>query len=430
MLTLRCGEATLRLATPADDDTLVALLPDDFDHDPTFPRSPGTTLAQHREAWLRHWLDSFRRPHPADYFLPFVVEADGAPVGFQVLEAPDFERQREVDSSSFLAPAARGRRLGVAMRTAVLALAFDVMGAERAVTSADPGNVASQRVTERVGYRPAAATNDAECRTLTAYELTAERWRTLDALPVEIDGEVPHLAQDRRLRALAARVLGGEALDLVWRNHLGGLTFAAGDRFAKVQPLGAEFDPDADAARLTWAARWLPVPVPLDHGRTDGDGWLVTRRLPGADAIDERFAGRAPEVCRELGRALRHLHDTLPLADCPWTWDPQPLLDSLPTEARASLGPRPEPDLVVCHGDAAMPNVLLDDDARCVGYLDLGNVAVADRHEELAELYRSVRRNVGAQHWAHVLTGYGRGVDEAAVAYYVRLADELSARRP
>lgn len=191
-LVLTCGAVTLRLATAADDDLLVHLMPDDFDHDPTFPLVDGRSSADHREAWLRHWLRAFRHPrHPGDRFAVFVVECERRPVGLQTLEGEHFDATREVETTSFLTPDARGRSLGVAMRTAVLAYAFEVWGATRAVTAARPDNVASKRVTERVGYtfverrEPLVAGSP---RPIDCYAMTEEQWRLLDHLPVRIEG--------------------------------------------------------------------------------------------------------------------------------------------------------------------------------------------------------------------------------------------------
>lgn len=185
----------LIVADADDDGLLVSLMPDDFDHDPTFPRSEGSSLREHREAWLRSWLASFRiLGAEGGWNLPFVVWSGGEPVGFQVLEGKHFVTRAEVDSSSFLVASARGKGLGVQMRTAILALAFDVLGAERAVTAARPGNIASRRVSERVGYvwtgrrDPVVA---GVVRPIDTFELTREQWQRLDHLPVQVDGIVP-----------------------------------------------------------------------------------------------------------------------------------------------------------------------------------------------------------------------------------------------
>lgn len=208
-LELRCREATLRLATQADDDLLVRLLPDDFDHDPTFPRDTSRTFVEHRQAWLRHWLAGFRHPtQPDDWYLPFVVSADGVAVGFQVLEGRGFQRSREVDSSSFLVPWARGHGLGTAMRMAVLCLAFEVLGAERAVSAVRPDNVASHHVSERVGYVSTGRQTPLVAglpRAVDTYELPRQRWFSLPRPDVQISGIPPHWVLERCLGAHIAR---------------------------------------------------------------------------------------------------------------------------------------------------------------------------------------------------------------------------------
>jgi kanamycin kinase len=74
--------------------------------------------------------------------------------------------------------------------------------------------------------------------------------------------------------ALAA----GAPVRPVWRNELGGLTFAVGnDRYVKWAPAGSGLDLGREAARLRWAARYLPVPEPLDSGTDESGSWLVTR---------------------------------------------------------------------------------------------------------------------------------------------------------
>lgn len=80
------------------------------------------------------------------------MESDGAVVGIQSLEAEQFPVLRTVDSGSWLIPSVRGRGIGVAMRLAILGLAFDQLGALAAVTSARADNAASLGVSRRIGY--------------------------------------------------------------------------------------------------------------------------------------------------------------------------------------------------------------------------------------------------------------------------------------
>jgi RimJ/RimL family protein N-acetyltransferase len=69
-----------------------------------------------------------------------------------VTEGTGFVRLRMVETSSWLATGWRGRGVGKAMRLAVLALAFDGLGAQVAETSAWPDNAASLGVSRSLGY--------------------------------------------------------------------------------------------------------------------------------------------------------------------------------------------------------------------------------------------------------------------------------------
>ena len=141
------GETALRHVREHDLPHLTAILPDDYEHDPGPEPFAGHDLAAHRRRLLHqgHWR-SLGTWSPASWCLDLVVEHRGEPVGVQSLEAHDFLTLRTVDSGSWLATHARGRGTGVAMRRAVLALAFDHLGARAAVSSARSDNAASLAV--------------------------------------------------------------------------------------------------------------------------------------------------------------------------------------------------------------------------------------------------------------------------------------------
>ena len=147
------GDVLLRGVSDADLEPLLAALPEDLELDPrmeTFAELPESRdrerrfvagLWRHRGEWS-----------PSSWCLDLVVEHAGRVVGIQSLEGDDFPTQRTVDSASWLAPAVRGQGVGTAMRAGILALAFDHLGAEAAVTSAEHSNAASLGVSRRLGY--------------------------------------------------------------------------------------------------------------------------------------------------------------------------------------------------------------------------------------------------------------------------------------
>ena len=98
-----------------------------------------------------HWT-SRGAISPESWSLQFAIVADGRIVGSQELAAEDFPGSRSVRTGSWLTAAAQGQGFGAEMRAAVLHLAFAGLGALEAQTSAWYDNVASQRVSLRLGY--------------------------------------------------------------------------------------------------------------------------------------------------------------------------------------------------------------------------------------------------------------------------------------
>lgn len=226
-----------------------------------------------------------------------------------------------------------------------------------------------------------------------------------------------------------AALARGDVVEPVWRNVLGGLTFrlrgAGGDRYVKWVAHGTpELDLEAEAARLGWAAPYTPVPRVLDAGR-DGDGaWLMTAAVPGRSAVDPAWVARPDVAARAIGAGLRALHDALPVDDCPFTWSAAERIARLDPAVRDRVAGTPPTDrLVVCHGDACVPNTLLDDDGRWTAHVDLGSLGVADRWADLAVASASLGWNYGDGHEDAFFEAYGVEPDAERIAYYRLLWD-------
>jgi kanamycin kinase len=218
------------------------------------------------------------------------------------------------------------------------------------------------------------------------------------------------------------RLAAGRAVEPVWRNQLGGVTFSIGGgaEYVKYGPPDAEFDPEAEFDRLRWVRRYVPAPEPIDHGWDVGFRWSRTAGLRGTTAVADSWRRRPELAVPELGRARRRFHDRVPVAECTWTWS---VADRLAGREASGIGEAPELDLVVCHGDACNPNFLLDDAGRCVGYVDLGTLGVADRWADLAAALLSLGWNYGDGWAGEFLSGYGIELDAAKLDYYTRLWD-------
>jgi aminoglycoside phosphotransferase len=206
-------------------------------------------------------------------------------------------------------------------------------------------------------------------------------------------------------------------------------------RFLKIGRIGAYPGLGAEAVRMRWAAaHGLPVPGVIETG---GDGtvdWMVTAGLVGRPGTDPAL-GEARQVVVALAEGLRRLHDTAPVAGCPFDFrlpaamahvrrrvaaglvDPGEDFDDAHRHLDAPRALRElerlqpdDEDLVVCHGDYCPPNALIVD-GRVSGFVDLGELGVADRWWDLAVATRAVTGN------------YGPGLEELFLAAYVAPPD-------
>ena len=222
------------------------------------------------------------------------------------------------------------------------------------------------------------------------------------------------------------RVLGlarGSDLSPVWENDNGGLTFRTGDgRYIK----WGRHDPEAnmrdEAERMRWARQWTAVPEVLEQGQDAREEWLVTVALDGRSAVDPRWSSDPATAVRAVGTGLRMLHDALPVADCPWGWS---VTDRIANAERRGiripdrlLRPPPIDELVVCHGDACMPNTLLNDSGSPIAHVDLAALGVADRWADIAVASMSTEWNCGPGWQDALIEAYGVEPDRERLTYY------------
>ncbi len=241
--------------------------------------------------------------------------------------------------------------------------------------------------------------------------------------------------------------------DPIWRNEAGGRTYrltrGSDHRFVKLARRGAYPALDAEAERMRWAAGHLPVPEVIECGSSGRTCWLITRALPGRDATHPDASGDPGALVRTLARGLRAFH-AAPAARCPFDFrldaalehvrrrieegrvDPErdfhPEHGGLSVDEAWARLRRTRPaseDPVVCHGDYCLPNILLDAGA-VVGFVDLGELGVADRWWDLAVATWSLVWNLGPGYEDAFLRAYGVRRDDARVAFYRLLYDIAS----
>ncbi|MFI9817832.1 APH(3') family aminoglycoside O-phosphotransferase [Saccharothrix variisporea] len=233
-------------------------------------------------------------------------------------------------------------------------------------------------------------------------------------------------------------------LGRVWERVTIGQSGAAVSRRAGVYRKTSDVeDLVGEGERLVWLrVQGIPAAEVLECE----PGLLVTAEVPGRSAAEPW--PDPDRIVDSLADFTRALH-ALPVADCPFDRSlavtvpealaADPDLDDLDDE-RAGwtrdrlvaelLATRPaDEDLVVCHGDLSVPNVLFDPETGDVtGVVDAGRLGVADRWLDLAIATRSLvdERNsqYGPDAAARYLERCGTEPDPAKTAFY-RLLDEF-----
>jgi len=113
--------------------------------------------------------------------LNFVVLVDDEPVGQQDLTGQDFNAFGTVESTSWVSSDVRRQGIGREMRSAILHLAFDGLGAAEAHSEGAVNNPGSNLVSERLGYERngvAWATHRGEPVLGQRWRLDSDTWQT------------------------------------------------------------------------------------------------------------------------------------------------------------------------------------------------------------------------------------------------------------
>ena len=258
--------------------------------------------------------------------------------------------------------------------------------------------------------------------------------------PLSIPGSLA--GQIRGWEASLAYSYGPETA--TWRLRRGGHT-----RYLKVARVGWEPSLARERERMVWAEGRLSVPKVIGHGTADGVEWLLTLGLPGTDATGRQFIRDPASLVPLLADGLRRFHET-PTQDCPFSFRVRDALPHVGTRIEAGvIDPQrdfhPEhahltpsqglaeleatqpatEDVVLCHGDYCLPNVIIDD-GRVSGYVDLGELGLADRWWDLAIATWSVTWNLGPG-WEDIfLRAYGVKRDQDRIRYFRLLYDLVS----
>jgi RimJ/RimL family protein N-acetyltransferase len=193
-LRIRSEHLTLRLPT---DDELIKLAalarsgihpPDQMPFGIPWSTSPSPQFeigfVQHHWGMRATWT-------PKKWWLNLAVERDGTWVAAQTIAADDFAVFRTVDTGSWVAQRYQQQGIGTEMRGAVLAFAFDHLGAQLATSEAFLDNAASIAVSRSLGYEPngfGALAPEGKARETARYRMTRQMWESRPRQTVDVEG--------------------------------------------------------------------------------------------------------------------------------------------------------------------------------------------------------------------------------------------------
>lgn len=207
-------------------------------------------------------------------------------------------------------------------------------------------------------------------------------------------------------------------------------------------------------------ARWLrrqgfPAADVIEFDSVADQSWLLTRAVAGRPASAHWAETERNQVIDAFADLARALH-ALPVESCPFDRSLAVTLryarsavesdavdlQRLDSERQGRTGhqmlasldaaiPDRKEDLVVCHGDLCLPNVLLSPvDITATGLVDVGRLGTADRYLDLALATRSIASEslnpqFGDRYARRFLSRYGEiDPDPARIDFY-RLLDEF-----
>ena len=228
------------------------------------------------------------------------------------------------------------------------------------------------------------------------------------------------------------------------------------DMVLKIQPDTQETR--TEQTMLAWLDGKLPVPKCLFHTVEEGINYLLMSRVSGKMACDAQLLEDPKLLVSILAESLKKLWQ-VDITGCPVKWNLQHKLaaareavdagavnveDAEPEtfgtngfESPSALlawlsANQPPEDLVLSHGDFCLPNVFVEAQ-QLSGLIDLGRTGVADRWQDIALCWRSLKHNYGAKYGGKVYENFDPDClfdaldivpDREKLNYYI-LLDEL-----
>lgn len=188
------------------------------------------------------------------------------------------------------------------------------------------------------------------------------------------------------------------------------------DKILKIEEIGEEADNQRQM--MLWLQDKLPVPKVFSHETQEGKSFLLMSKIQGVMSCDEEYMANPEKLTDILAEGLKMLWQ-VEVSDCPCDWRLDRKLqwaryqiennlvdlDNVEPETFGEGGfaspahllewlirNKPEEECVLSHGDFCLPNIFVENGQIC-GFIDLGRAGVADKYQDIALCYRSLKHN-------------------------------------
>lgn len=215
---------------------------------------------------------------------------------------------------------------------------------------------------------------------------------------------------------------------------------------------------EATIRMMNWLEGKIPAPKVICHEVWEGKSYLLMSRIKGEMSCHEYYLEHPQELLALLAKALKMLW-SVDISDCPCKRPLDELLKEREYLVENDLvdiedtqpetfgeggfeNPRqllewlrankPEQELVLSHGDFCLPNIFIDNDD-ISGFIDLGDMGVGDKWNDIAICYRSLKHNFDGTYGGKVYEDFNADMlfealgikpDWEKIRYYI-LLDEL-----
>lgn len=221
------------------------------------------------------------------------------------------------------------------------------------------------------------------------------------------------------------KIIGEKAYSLDSIGMSGSQVLMFEDMVLKIQPETEEAK--REYQMLDWLADKLQVPRVLCYENREGTSYLLMTRMQGEMACADYYMKNPGILLQVLAAGLKQLW-SVETAGCPCDSSLDTKLrmarynvehglvdmDNVQPDTFGENGfqspeallnwleeHRPAEETVLSHGDFCLPNVFAKGDTLC-GYIDLGRAGKADKWQDIALCYRSLKNNLEGK--------YGNGI--------------------